>query len=90
MDEKPFFELNILDSTMRKWKNLDVLPSPSTCAMRKYTREIKRLLTNEWSNPSEDLARYFAQIYEGTKTKAVIDQFLRVTKKALNQLSTTA
>ena len=94
MDEKPFFELNLLDfndgevEELRRFTkaSFDLDQILSNAKDLKYTREIKRLLTTEWSNPSEDLARYFAgQIYDGTKTKAVIDQFLRVTKKALNQ-----
>ena len=94
MDDRPFFELNLLDfndsevEELRRFTkaSFDLDQILSNAKDLKYTREIKRLLTNEWSNPSEDLARYFAsQIYDGTKTKAVIDQFLRVTKNALNQ-----
>lgn len=58
----------------------------STAKDLKYTREILRLLTAEWTDPSEAFVRHFAgQIYEGVKTKAVIEQFTRATKKALHQ-----
>jgi hypothetical protein len=58
----------------------------STAKDLKYTREILRLLAAEWDSPSEALVRHFAsQVYNGVKTKAVIEQFTRATKKALHQ-----
>ena len=94
MDNRPFFELDLLDfndseiEELRRFTkaSFDLEQILSNAKDLKYTREIKRLLANEWANPSEDLARYFAgQIYDGRQTKSVIDQFLRVTKKALIQ-----
>ena len=94
MDDRPFFELDLLDfndtevEELRRFTkaSFDIDQILSNAKDLKYTREIKRLLNSEWSNPSEDLARYFAsQIYDGRQTKTVIDQFLRVTKKALTQ-----
>ena len=39
----------------------------------KYTREVLRLLTMEWTDPSEAFVRHFAtQVYDGVQTKAVI------------------
>ena len=94
MDDRPFFELDLLDvndaevEELRRFTkasfNIDQILSNAKDL--KYTREIKRILADEWTNPSEDLARYFAgHIYEGRQTKSVVDQFLRVTKKALSQ-----
>ena len=55
----------------------------------KCTCEVLRLLAAEWANPSEALARHFAgQIYDGVKTKAVIEQFERATRKAMHQFLT--
>ena len=94
MDGRPFFEFSLLDfneaevEELRRFSktSFDLDQILSTAKDLKYTREIKRLLANEWADPSEDLARYFAsQIYDGVKTKAVVDQFLRITKKALHQ-----
>ena len=52
----------------------------------KGTREVLRLLAAEWNNPSGALVRHFAsQIYEGIKTKAVLEQFERATRKAMHQ-----
>ena len=94
MDSRPFFELDLQDfneaevEELRRFTktsfNLDQILS--TAKDLKYIREIKRLLAKEWADPSEEFARHFAgRVYDGTKTKAVIDQFSRVTKKALQQ-----
>ncbi len=97
MDERPFFELNLLDfndaeiEELRRFTkaSFDLDQILSNAKDLKYTREIKRLLANEWASPSEEFARYFAgQIYDGLKTKTVIEQFLRSTKKALSQFLT--
>jgi hypothetical protein len=94
MDSKPFFEINMLDfneaevEELRRFSktsyNLEQILS--TAKDLKYSREIKRLLASEWSEPSESFVRYVAgQVYDGPRTKAIIDQFSRITKKALNQ-----
>ena len=94
MDTKPFLEIDMLDFTdadvaeLRRFTknsfNLDHILS--TAKDLKYIREIKLLLAAEWSNPSEDFARFFAgRVYVGQKTKSVIEQFQRVTRDALKQ-----
>ena len=94
MDARPFLEINMLDveaidvDELKRFTktSFDVEQILSTAKDLKYTREILRLLTTEWTDPSEALVRHFAaQIYEGVKTKAVIEQFTRATKKALHQ-----
>ena len=94
MDAKPFFELNMLEFSDAEVEELrrftktsfDLEQILSTAKDLKYTREIKRLLANEWSEPSDEFVRYIAgQVYDGSRTKAVMDQFTRITKKALNQ-----
>ena len=43
----------------------------------------------EWASPSEALVRHFAsQVYDGVKTKAVVEQFERATRKAMHQFLT--
>ncbi len=71
MDDRPFFELDLLDfndaevEELRRFTkasfNIDQILSNAKDL--KYTREIKRILADEWTNPSEDLARYFADTY---------------------------
>ena len=97
MDTKPFFELNMLEFSDAEVEELrrftktsfDLEQILSTAKDLKYTREIKRLLANEWLEPSEEFVRYIAgQVYDGSRTKAVMDQFTRITKKALSQFLT--
>ena len=94
MDLKPFFEINMLEFTDAEVEGLRRFTKPffnleqilSTAKDLKYTREIKRILTSEWSEPSEEFVRYLAgQVYAGPRTKAIIEQFSRITKKALGQ-----
>ena len=94
MDTKPFFEINMLEFTDAEVDELRRFTKPffnleqiiSTAKDLKYTREIKRILTSEWSEPSEEFVRYLAgQVYSGQKTKGIIEQFSRITKRALGQ-----
>ena len=97
MDRRPFLELNMLDAESIDADEIKRFTKPAfdlekildTSKDLKYTREVLRLLAAEWANPSEALVRHFAgQIYEGVKTKAVIDQFERATRKAMHQFLT--
>ena len=94
MDSRPFFELDLLNFNETEVEELrrftktsfDLDQILSTAKDLKYIRETKKLLAREWSDPSEDFARYVAgQVYDGTRTRPVIEQFLRVTKKACQQ-----
>ena len=94
MDARPFLEINMLDidaidvDELKRFTktSFDIDQILSTAKDLKYTREVLRLLTSEWTDPSEAFVRHFAsQIYDGVKTKAVIEQFTRATKKALHQ-----
>ena len=97
MDQRPFLELNMLDPESIDADEIKRFTKPSfdlekiidTSRDLKYTREILHLLAAEWGNPSEALVRHFAgQIYEGVKTKTVIEQFERATRKAMHQFLT--
>ena len=94
MDARPFLEINMLDvdgidvDELKRFTktSFDLDQILGTAKDLKYTREVLRLLTAEWTDPSEAFVRYFAaQVYEGVKTKAVMEQFTRATKKALHQ-----
>ena len=94
MDARPFLEINLqevdgidVEELKRFTKtSFDLTQILSTAKDLKYTREIMRLLGAEWVDPSEGFVRHFVgQIYEGTKTKQVINQFTGPTKKALHQ-----
>ncbi len=97
MDQRPFLELNMLDAESIDADELkrftkaafDLDKILDTSKDLKYTREILRLLAAEWANPSDALVRHFtAQVYDGVKTKAVIEQFERATRKAMHQFLT--
>ena len=94
MDSKPFFEINMLDfneaevEELRRFTKTSFDPEQilSTAKDLKYTREIMRLLAAEWVEPSEGFVRYITgRVYDGMRTKAVIDQFNHITKKALSR-----
>lgn len=94
MDQKPFFVVNMLDlkdidiTELAKFRksDFDVLNVLTTASELKYTGEIKKYLTEQWEEPSEDFIRVVLnEIYQGVKTKKVIDNFRELVKKSLNQ-----
>jgi len=95
MDEKPFFEFNMLDiketsvEELKKFSkstfNLDFILT--TAAELKYTREIKRLLLEQMQDPSNDFVRFFAsQVYCGKLTQTVRELFYQLTKQAFKNM----
>jgi len=94
MDTKPFLEFNMLDikePTVEELKKFtkgtfDLEGILATASELKYTKEIKRILLEQLSNPSEDFVRFFVkQVYDGLMTKAVREQFEPITKRAFQQ-----
>lgn len=95
MDEKPFFEFNILDfkerdiEELKKFAkvtfNLDTILS--TANDLKYTRAIQMKLAEWMVNPSEDFVRLLSADLRGSRqfTQAVKDQFTILTKRAFEQ-----
>ena len=96
MDEKPFFEFNILDFKDRDVEELkkfaksvfDLETILTTANELKYTRAIQTKL-NEWiTSPSEEFVRLVSSELIGNKrfTPAIRDQFTLVTRRAFEQL----
>lgn len=96
MDEKPFFEFNILDFKERDVEELkkfaksvfDLETILTTANELKYTRTIHTKL-NEWiASPSEDFVRLISSELLGNKrfTPAIRDQFTLITRRAFEQL----
>lgn len=96
MDEKPFFEFNILDFKDRDVEELkkfaksvfDLETILTTANELKYTRAIHTKL-NEWiASPSEDFVRLVSSELLGSKrfTPANRDQFTLITRRAFEQL----
>ncbi len=94
MDNKPFWEFNITEITennvleLKKYQKnaFDVEQILSAATELKYTREIKKIIATEFSNPSDQLVRLFAkQIYSGIVTAKMMEQFTPLVKKSLQQ-----
>jgi hypothetical protein len=97
MDPKPFFEIDMLDFSdgeveeLRRFTKTSFDPENilSTAKDLKYTREIILLLLSEWAEPSEAFVRHITgQVYDGSRTKNVIDQFSPIVKKAMGRFLT--
>lgn len=94
MDARPFLEFRISDvsdKTIRELKkftkeNFDVADILSTASDLKYTKGIKRMLLEEWTNPSEDFVKLFAsRVYDGRLTQSTREQFTLITKQAFQE-----
>lgn len=96
MDEKPFFEFNILEFRERDVEELkkfakatfDVDTIMATANELKYTRAIQNRLSEWVTNPSEDFVRLVCTDLLGSRrfTPAVKDQFTALTRRAFEQL----
>jgi hypothetical protein len=95
MDEKPFFEFNILDFKERDVEELkkfakaafDLDTILTTANDLKYTRAIQTKLAELMTDPTEDFVRLLSSGLLGTRkfTPAVRDQFTGITKRAFEQ-----
>ncbi|PTX21144.1 hypothetical protein C8N40_102113 [Pontibacter mucosus] len=94
MDNRPFWEFNITDMNeaavheLKKYQKnaFDVDQIVNAATELKYTREIKKIVGAEFSNPTEPFVRYFAkQIHTGMVTSKVMEQFTPMVKKSLQQ-----
>ncbi len=94
MDDKPFFEFNLLNFQDRHIEQLKKFTKPAfhlediltTASELKYTAAIGKLIAQEFDKPSDNFVRYFAtQVYSGRMTQPVRDQFSDITKRALTR-----
>lgn len=96
MDEKPFFEFNILDfrdqdvEELKKFAKaaFDLENILTTANHLKYTRSIQNTLADWMTNPPEEFVRLAsAEFLVGKHFKAAVkDQFTAITKRAFQQL----
>jgi hypothetical protein len=96
MDEKPFFEFDILDFKDRDVDELkkfaksafDLDTILTTANDLKYTRAIQNRLTEWMASPSEDFVRLVSSELLGNKrfTPAVKEQFTLIVRRAFEQL----
>lgn len=94
MDDKPFFVFNLLKvrdqdiAEVKKFQKaiFDIDTVFSAAEDLKYTNEIKTLLRKQMEDPDEKFIRYVLnEVYDGIKTKPIIDKFAPVITKSLNQ-----
>lgn len=92
MDDKPFFEFNMLSFHERDIVELkkftkskfDLDDITTTASELKYTAAIKKLVSSEFESPSDEFTTFLArQVYSGRMTQNAKDQFTIITKKAL-------
>lgn len=96
MDEKPFFEFNILDfkeqdiEELKKFaqSTFDIERILTTANELKYTRAIQNVISELMVNPTEEFIRLVsADLLNGKRfTPAIREQFSQITKRAFQQL----
>jgi predicted type IV restriction endonuclease len=95
MDSKPFFEFNMQDiqessvAELKRFSKSSFNSSElkSTASNLMYTKEIKRIMSEQLSNPSPEFVKFFtSQVYSGRIMPGVVEKFTEITKHSLNQL----
>jgi hypothetical protein len=95
MDEVPFLEVdltNLRDSHVEELRKFhksyfDVAKILDTATDLKYTSEIKLLIQNEFTSPSEQFVRLLAkQVYPGLLNQKMIEYFSVLVKKSFTSL----
>lgn len=97
MDSSPFFTFNILElrenqiqeiAKFRK-ESFDIDNITSTASELKYLNALKEYLSQQFDEPEEEFVKFLvSQIYDGLRTKNVIDKFTPIIKKGLKQMIT--
>lgn len=94
MDEKPFFEFNMMDfnesmvNELKRFSKTAFNPEQMVDFAKNllYTKEIKRLMAEQLTEPSPDFVKFFAsQVYTGRLTVSVTDKFTEITKRSLKE-----
>lgn len=94
MDEKPFFEFRIddmkdvqvekLKEFHKSYFNLDSIVN--TASELKFMSEIRSMILNEISEPSDEFTRFFAKaVYPSIVTPKVLELFRGLVKKSFSQ-----
>lgn len=93
MDEVPFLECNLLDlkeglvDELKKFNKsyFDVDAIMSTASELKYLRELRTIIAEEFRSPSPDFVKLLGkQVYPGSFTTKVSDQFSVLIKRAIS------
>ena len=94
MDTTAFLEINILDLKdndiieLKKFRkeNFDINSVISSASNLKYANSIEKILSEEFSNPSDDFVRLILNkgVYEGVKTQNIVDKYKPILKKSIS------
>ena len=94
MDEKPFLEFDITkikDNDVHEIakfhkSNFDVDKIVNNASGLKYTKELKKCISEELTTPTYDFVKLFAnKVYSGRLTEKVMKEFTDLVHKAFNQ-----
>jgi len=94
MDDRPFLEIDlraISKKSIDELKKLanhtfDIETILATASDLKYTRGIKKILIEEWQNPSEEFVKLLAgRVYTGRFTQNAKEQFESIVKRAFHE-----
>ena len=94
MDSKPYMELDVRDvpeALIPELKKLtktqfDIDQAIAAATDLKYTKEIRRKLTELLDDPDKEFVKYFTSlVYSGRFTQNVQEQFTPIVKKAFHQ-----
>ncbi|QSX30738.1 type I restriction enzyme HsdR N-terminal domain-containing protein [Shewanella cyperi] len=94
MDEKPFLTLDLEDldehlvpEVKKLTKQIfDVESIIGAAGELKYLNQIKKVISEQFTNPEDDFVRLFtSRVYDGVQTAKVKAQFSEITSKALKQ-----
>ena len=94
MDATPFLEINLLklsDNLILELKkfckeNFNTENIINTASDLKYSNSIEKVLTEEFSSPSDEFIKFILSkgVYDGVKTQNVIDKYRPILKKSLS------
>ena len=93
MDEKPFLEINILDLKEAQIEELkrfhksyfDLESILSSASELKYMGELKSVILSEFASPTPEFVKYLGkQVYDGSFTPKVLEQFTILVKKSIS------
>lgn len=94
MDERPFLEFDITklkDTEVHEIikfhkSNFDITKIVTNASALKYTRELKKCISDEMTTPSPEFVKLFTnRVYAGRVTEKVMDEFKDLVGKAFNQ-----
>lgn len=93
MDSTPFLDINLLalnENSINELKkfckdNFNTENIINTASDLKYSNSIEKVLSEEFSDPSDDFIRFILSkgVYDGVKTQSVVDKYRPILKKSL-------